>query len=209
MSRENNTEVPLEVEEPTGSSSAIPQQRPKPKRARSSPNGTQDVSGTAAASDTQTAPVLGQVAPSRAKQQRSKGERKKRRRSDAACAGEQSASAAGSIAGGNVEESAIAEEVAVVDEFVSLEAEMLSLEALAMRTKGLFEWVDGPLVTAMRNGEFILLDELSLADDAVLERLNSVLEPGRSITLPEKGGEGSGASETLVAAPGFRCDIMK
>ena len=93
----------------------------------------------------------------------------------------------------------------------ALEMELASLKALAVRTKGLFEWVDGPLVTAMRNGEMILLDELSLAEDAVLERLNSVLEPGRSITLAEKGGEGAvggqGAAETVVAAPGFRCVV--
>lgn len=88
-----------------------------------------------------------------------------------------------------------------------LEKELAELQILAGRTKGLFEWVDGPLVTAMRNGELLLLDELSLAEDAVLERLNSVLEPGRSITLAEKGGDrsnGSGAAETVVAAPGFR-----
>ncbi|CAM9144839.1 unnamed protein product, partial [Ectocarpus sp. 8 AP-2014] len=93
-------------------------------------------------------------------------------------------------------------------EHSALERELASLKALAVRTEGLFEWVDGPLVTAMRMGELILLDELSLAEDAVLERLNSVLEPGRSITLAEKGGEGAvggqGAAETVVAAPGFR-----
>lgn len=98
---------------------------------------------------------------------------------------------------------------AVDDEDSAIEAELASLKALAVRTRGLFEWVDGPIVTAMRNGEMILLDELSLAEDAVLERLNSVLEPGRSITLAEKGGEGAlggqGAAETVVAEPGFRC----
>lgn len=31
-----------------------------------------------------------------------------------------------------------------------------------------------------------LVDEISLAEDAVLERLNSVLEPGRSLLLAEK-----------------------
>ena len=51
----------------------------------------------------------------------------------------------------------------------------------------LFEWVDGPLVTSMREGHFFLLDEASLAEDAVLERLNSVLEPSRTLTLAEKG----------------------
>ena len=53
----------------------------------------------------------------------------------------------------------------------------------------IFSWMDGPLVQAMRNGSLFLLDEISLADDAVLERINSVLEPERSITLTEKDGE--------------------
>jgi midasin len=36
----------------------------------------------------------------------------------------------------------------------------------------------------------ILLDEMSLAEDAVLERLNSVLEPARTLVLAEKGADG-------------------
>jgi midasin (ATPase involved in ribosome maturation) len=55
--------------------------------------------------------------------------------------------------------------------------------------KSLFHWYDGPLISSMKNGEYFLIDEISLAEDAVLERLNSVLETGRSITLPEKGAE--------------------
>lgn len=55
------------------------------------------------------------------------------------------------------------------------------------RLKALFEWSDGSLVHAMKTGQFFLLDEISLADDSVLERLNSVLEPSRSILLAEKG----------------------
>lgn len=39
----------------------------------------------------------------------------------------------------------------------------------------LFEWVDGPLVNAMKKGSVFLADEISLADDSVLERLNSLL----------------------------------
>ena len=65
----------------------------------------------------------------------------------------------------------------------------------------LFEWVDGCLVEAMRRGEMVLLDELNLADDAVLERLNSVLEPARTIALAEKGGD---ALEIVTAHPAFR-----
>lgn len=41
--------------------------------------------------------------------------------------------------------------------------------------KRLFEWMDGPLINAMRNGDLFLADEISLADDSVLERLNSLL----------------------------------
>jgi midasin len=56
------------------------------------------------------------------------------------------------------------------------------------RVSCLFEWHDGSLVRAMREGDVFLLDEISLADDSVLERLNSVLEPGRTIVLAERGG---------------------
>ncbi|SCV04461.1 LAMI_0H16314g1_1 [Lachancea mirantina] len=55
----------------------------------------------------------------------------------------------------------------------------------------LFEWNDGPLVQAMKEGQLFLLDEISLADDSVLERLNSVLEPERTLFLSEKGGQGA------------------
>ncbi|KAK0646139.1 hypothetical protein B0T16DRAFT_352277 [Cercophora newfieldiana] len=55
------------------------------------------------------------------------------------------------------------------------------------RSKALFEWSDGSLVHAMKEGTYFLLDEISLADDSVLERLNSVLEPHRSLLLAEKG----------------------
>jgi len=55
-----------------------------------------------------------------------------------------------------------------------------------------FEWRDGPLLEAMRRGGVFLLDEISLADDSVLERLNSVLEPARTIILSERGGNDVG-----------------
>lgn len=64
----------------------------------------------------------------------------------------------------------------------------------------LFEWMDGPLIQAMKTGDFFLLDEISLADDSVLERLNSVLEPERSLLLAEKGTEDA----FLTAAESFQ-----
>ncbi|KAG8937498.1 hypothetical protein FRC00_004779, partial [Tulasnella sp. 408] len=71
------------------------------------------------------------------------------------------------------------------------------------RANALFEWHDGPLVEAMRNGGVFLLDEISLADDSVLERLNSVLEPGRTLTLAEKGGWDIDRLE-VAASPDFK-----
>ncbi|RPA93651.1 P-loop containing nucleoside triphosphate hydrolase protein [Choiromyces venosus 120613-1] len=68
------------------------------------------------------------------------------------------------------------------------------------RTKALFEWADGSLIQAMKSGQFFLLDEISLADDSVLERLNSVLEPARGILLAEKGAKES----EIAAAEGFQ-----
>ncbi|CDS41244.1 midasin [Echinococcus multilocularis] len=71
----------------------------------------------------------------------------------------------------------------------------------------LFEWVDGPLVVAMLRGESFLLDEISLADDAVLERLNSLLEPERRLCLAERYGDGgttTSSKDEITAAPDFR-----
>ncbi|PLW29606.1 hypothetical protein PCASD_20920 [Puccinia coronata f. sp. avenae] len=41
----------------------------------------------------------------------------------------------------------------------------------------------------MRGGDYVLLDEISLADESVLERLKSLFEPERSIVLTERGGK--------------------
>jgi midasin len=68
------------------------------------------------------------------------------------------------------------------------------------KAKALFKWSDGSLVQALKEGQFFLLDEISLADDSVLERLNSVLETQRTILLAEKGVENS----FVQAADGFQ-----
>ena len=73
--------------------------------------------------------------------------------------------------------------------FYELIEKLDALDSLVQQHASLFEWVDGPLVCAMRKGDLFLLDEMSLAEDAVLERLNSVLEPSRTLVLAEKGGD--------------------
>ena len=63
-----------------------------------------------------------------------------------------------------------------------------------------FEWADGPLVEAIKQGDVLLIDEINLAEDAVLERLNSVFETERTLTLTEKG---DADIAELVAHPDF------
>ncbi|KIX05872.1 uncharacterized protein Z518_03845 [Rhinocladiella mackenziei CBS 650.93] len=94
----------------------------------------------------------------------------------------------------------------IIEEFGTLDQSMYDPEIVEkMRSnigayKALFAWNDGSLVRAMKKGEFFLLDEISLADDSVLERLNSVLEPSRTILLAEKGS----LNNLVVANPGFQ-----
>ncbi len=68
------------------------------------------------------------------------------------------------------------------------------------RNQTLFEWHDGAVVQAMKQGDLLLIDEISLAEDAVLERLNSVLEAERTLLLAEKGGT---PVEVIVGHPKF------
>lgn len=76
------------------------------------------------------------------------------------------------------------------DETVAIDEEFINqIDENIRNSTMLFEWMDGPLIQAMKTGDFFLLDEISLADDSVLERLNSVLEPERSLLLAEKGTE--------------------
>ena len=75
-----------------------------------------------------------------------------------------------------------------------------SIATLYGLSVSLFEWSNGPLITTMQSGNLLLLDEISLADDAVLERLNSVLEPERSLLLAEKGDN---SATIITAQPGF------
>ncbi len=48
-----------------------------------------------------------------------------------------------------------------------ISAEIDGVRGMLCEAEALFSWYDGPLLTAMRNGELLLIDEISLADDAV------------------------------------------
>lgn len=63
---------------------------------------------------------------------------------------------------------------------------------------GEFVWKDGILVDAMKHGDWVVFDEINLAQPAILERINSLLDSDREITLTEKG------NEVVHAHPNFR-----
>ncbi|CAK9060149.1 unnamed protein product [Durusdinium trenchii] len=60
-----------------------------------------------------------------------------------------------------------------------------------------FRWCDGALLRAMRQGDWVLLDEINLAPQATLEGLNALLDHRREVFLPAIG-------QTVAAHEGFR-----
>jgi cobaltochelatase CobS len=50
-------------------------------------------------------------------------------------------------------------------------------------------WVDGTLPKAMREGAWLIVDELDFAEPAILSVLNAILEPNGALMLKEKGHE--------------------
>lgn len=55
------------------------------------------------------------------------------------------------------------------------------------KAKSRFIWVDGPLVRALKDGTWFILDNANLCNPSVLDRLNSLCEPGGMLTLTERG----------------------
>lgn len=51
------------------------------------------------------------------------------------------------------------------------------------------EWIDGLLITAMKEGHFIVFDEINMALPEILSALHSLLDDDRFIVLKEKDGE--------------------
>ncbi len=66
-----------------------------------------------------------------------------------------------------------------------------------------FDWVDGPLVRALRSGDWFVINDANLCAPSVLDRLNSLCEFNGSLVLTEKGSE-SGSPETIHPHPNFR-----
>lgn len=66
---------------------------------------------------------------------------------------------------------------------------------------GGFEWHDGPVVRAMREGARLVINEITHASDDVLAFLHPILELAETarVTLP--------SNETVAPTPGFHCIV--
>lgn len=68
------------------------------------------------------------------------------------------------------------------------------------KTPPSMQWMDGPMIAAMRCGGWLLIDEADMLDPAVAVGLNGMLD-GAPVTIAEHGGE------LVVPHPGYRCIV--
>jgi hypothetical protein len=68
---------------------------------------------------------------------------------------------------------------------------------------GRFEWIDGPLVRAMKSGDIFVIENANLCNASVLDRLNGLFEPNGKLLLAERGAVDN-AIVTVEAHPDFR-----
>lgn len=90
-----------------------------------------------------------------------------------------------------------------VDQWASFRAKIARYEANLPKIEFgfAFQFVDGLLVDALRNGDWVLLDEINLASSETLQGLSGVLDSEAALFLTEKG---SGELVPVVRHPDFR-----
>ncbi len=76
-------------------------------------------------------------------------------------------------------------------------------EAMTGDMPSSFAWTDGPLVEALRKGDWFLINDANLCAPSVLDRLNGLCELGGVLILNEKGNQ-DGAAEVIQPHPNFR-----
>jgi midasin len=82
----------------------------------------------------------------------------------------------------------------------------LLLEIVNDNETGKFQWYDGVLIDALTQGSWIVLDNANLCNPSVLDRLNSLLEPGGCMVLHERT-DADGQPRTIVPHKNFRLFI--
>lgn len=56
----------------------------------------------------------------------------------------------------------------------------------------------------MKDGSWLLIDQVNLCSSAVLDRLNGLLEPGGVLTIGERGVDNDGNIHTITPHKNFR-----
>lgn len=75
-----------------------------------------------------------------------------------------------------------------VERWKSLEIKLTRLEQQLNKSVNLsFAFIPGSLVNCIKNGDWVLLDEINLASTETLECLSTILEPDGSVVLLERG----------------------
>ncbi len=72
------------------------------------------------------------------------------------------------------------------------DASAVAIEAMqsagsSKQSTGRFEWIDGPLLRALQEGHWLMLDNANLCSASVLDRLNSLFEVNGSLVISERG----------------------
>ena len=67
-----------------------------------------------------------------------------------------------------------------------------------------WEFMEGIIPKALRDGGWVILDEMNLAEPQILERLNSLLEDEHTLVLTEGDGRTFGVNGDLAVHPEFR-----
>ena len=104
----------------------------------------------------------------------------------------------------------LAELETIVDEYhsvVKTSSDNWKARLSSLKEKGKigFEWMDSVLIRAVKNGDWLLLDDANLCNSAVLDRLNSLLEPNGVLVVGERGcSDEDGKIPTVVPHPNFR-----
>ena len=81
------------------------------------------------------------------------------------------------------------EDVILVTKWNTIKADLKLACQMVQRTElaTVFGFVEGALTEAVKQGDWILLDEVNMAAPETLECLSSLLEPSGSVTLIEAG----------------------
>lgn len=70
---------------------------------------------------------------------------------------------------------------------------------------GGFQWVDSPLVCALKSGDWVLFNSVEQCPSAVVDRLNALLEVGGKLQVPERGRANP---EDLTVTPNPACRLF-